>query len=76
LQRPTALWALGNKQAARHTLETICLMRDLESLYRIHAWNLLRKAGGSPPTSVNSDVLVDCPNDLYSDHAMRLVGSA
>jgi len=25
---------------------------------------------------LGKESLVDCPNDLYSDHAMRLVGSA
>src|SRR5260370_13665817 len=49
--------ARGNKQAACRELETIGLMRELESLYRIHAWNLLRKAGGPPPTRINTDIL-------------------
>jgi hypothetical protein len=49
--------ARGDKQAALRTLETIGLRRDLESLYRIHAWRLLRQAGGSPTASVKNDVL-------------------
>src|SRR5260370_42309558 len=42
--------ARGDTQAALRTLETIGLRRDLESIYRLNAWRLLRQAGGTPPT--------------------------
>lgn len=49
--------ARGDKQAACRTLETIGLRRDLDSLYRIHAWSLLRQMGSAPPTGVKNDVI-------------------
>jgi hypothetical protein len=49
--------ARDDKPSARRTLEAIGLMRDLESLYRIHAWRLFRQAGGSPAASNKNDVL-------------------
>ena len=49
--------ARGDRQAALRTLESVGLRRNLEALYRIRAWSLLRQAGGSPPTDVKNNVL-------------------
>ena len=42
---------------ARATLESIALMPEIESRFRLQAWHSLREVGGQPPASLAMEVL-------------------
>jgi hypothetical protein len=56
-EKARAFVSEGKLPQARETLESIALLKGLESRIRLQAWHSLREVGGQPPSTIENDLL-------------------